>query len=465
MRVHPEVDAVDPGVARREWLSGLGSSVLALSALGIACRKQPAAQSSPQESADRAGRMKWWHEAKFGMFIHWGAFSVLARDVWNMEHEAIPVAEYEQLGKQFTPPPGAPRVWAKLAKQAGQKYMVLTAKNHDGYCLYDTQTTNFCSTKQACGRDLVREFVEAARAEGMRVGLYFSLMDWHHPDGIRCAVDETARKRFVEYIHTQVRELCSNYGRLDILWYDGAWPLDAEQWEAEKLSKMVSQLQPDIIVNDRGGLPGDFSTPEGKIVPADEGRAWETCMTLNGAWGYVKADENWKTPQTVIGNLITCARGGGNFLLDIGPRADGSVPEGSVRVLTEVGKWLDSYGKTIYGTERCKVVRSNYMNFTRKGNTLFIHVYRWPGSTLVLARLKNKVKSARWFATGKPVEFVQAQELDPQEPPIEFPIYRVKFTGLPETAANEMLPVIAAEFEGIPEQDLKFSRWEKKKKS
>lgn len=455
-------------ISRRDWVTLAGAvPAAAAGALLGGCRQPPqkpaAAPEDPRVAADRARRLKWWTDARFGMFIHWGVHTIIARDIWNMEHEAIPIPEYEQLGKLFKPPAGTPREWAKLARQAGQKYMVLTAKNHDGYCLYDTQTTNFCSTKQACGRDLVAEYMEAARAEGLRAGVYFSMMDWYHPDGIRCVVDEAARKRFVEYIHTQIRELCANYGKLDILWYDGAWPMDAEQWEAEKLNKMIFELQPDIVVNDRGALPGDFSTPEQKIEAADEGRAWETCMTINGAWGYVRADENWKTPQSVVGNLITCARGGGNFLLNIGPRQDGSVPEGSVRVLTEVGKWMDRNGETIYGSERCKVVRSNYMNFTRKGNTLYMHVYRWPGSTLILARLKSRVKSARWLATGKPVEVIQARELDPREPPIEFPIYRVKFTGLPETAPAEMTPVFVAEFEGIPEQDLKFPRWVKKK--
>ncbi|MCX6624174.1 MAG: alpha-L-fucosidase [Acidobacteria bacterium] len=265
----------------------------------------------PEAAASRSRRLRWWTEARFGMFIHWGVHTVIARDIWNMDHEAIPVDEYRQLGKRFMPTPGAPRVWAKLARQAGQKYMVLTSKNHDGYCLFDTKTTDFCSTKQACGRDLVGEFVEAARAEGRRVGLYFSMMDWFHPDGIRCVVDEASRKRFVEYIHTQVREICTNYGKLDILWWDGDWPLDPKRWEAEKMSRMIFQLQPDIVINNRGAMKGDFSTPEQKIEAADQGRAWETCMTINGAWGYTKADENWKSPASTLGSLITCARGGG----------------------------------------------------------------------------------------------------------------------------------------------------------
>jgi alpha-L-fucosidase len=420
-----------------------------------------AAAGFTPRAALAASPMDWWTQSRFGMFIHWGVHTIIARDIWNMEHEAIPPDEYRQLGKMFRPPAGCAREWARLARETGQKYMVLTTKNHDGYCLFDTKTTDFCATKQACGRDLVAEFVEAARAEGRRVGFYFSMMDWIHPDGIRCVVDEAARRRFVEYTHAQVHEICSNYGKIDILWWDGAWPLNAEGWEAEKLQKWIREKQPGIIINDRGGLKGDFTTSEQKIEPAEEGRAWEACMTINGAWGYVAGDENWKSPQTILSNLITCARGGGNFILNISPKSNGSVPEGSVRVLEQVGRWMAMYGDTIYGTERCKVSRSNYLNFTRKQNTLYLHVTRWPGKVITLARFTSQVKSARWVASGQPVRFEQARENDPREPELPFPLYRVKFFDLPETAPG-MLPVIAVEFDAEPAQDVKFPRWGKK---
>src|SRR5947209_204716 len=206
------------------------------------------------------------------------------------------------------PKPNAARNWARLARQAGQKYMVMTTKHHEGFCNFDTKLTDYCAPKQAAGRDLVREFVDAARAEGLRVGFYYSLMDWHHPDGARCATDEAARQRFVTYTHGLIRELMTNYGKIDVLWYDVDWPLTPEQWESQKMNEMVFQLQPDIIVNNRNGLPGDFSTPEQEIRAADKGRAWETCMTLNDSWGYHKADNNWKTPKRMVKNLST---GGG----------------------------------------------------------------------------------------------------------------------------------------------------------
>jgi alpha-L-fucosidase len=386
-------------IPRRDWLLGTSASLLALSAtsratagLGQPTAAAPNLQAaSDAEDADRVRRMKWWHEARFGMFIHWGLYSVLGRHEWVMEEEGIPVSEYELLAKRFQPQPNAARAWAKLAKAAGQKYMVMTTKHHEGFCNFDTKLTNYCAPKQGPGRDLVREYVEAARAEGMHVGFYYSLMDWHHPDGARCATDPEARKRFVEYTHGLIRELMTNYGKIDVLWYDVDWPLDAAGWESERMNKMVFGLQPDIIVDNRNGLPGDFSTPEQEIVAEKGSRSWESCMTLNDSWGYQRADDNWKSPKTVIRNLVSCSRDGGNYLLNIGPKPDGSIPEESVRVLSEVGQWMLRNGDTIHTTDRCQVHASEFAGFTRRGNTLYMHVYFWPGDTVALAGLMTKV--------------------------------------------------------------------------
>ena len=396
--------------------------------------------------ADREQRMQWWHEARFGMFIHWGLYSVLGRHEWVMENEGIPVAEYEQLAKQFKPKPNAARDWARLARQAGQKYMVMTTKHHEGFCHFDSKLTDYCAPKQGPGRDLVKEYVEAARGEGMRVGFYYSLMDWHHPDGARCATDEQARRRFVDYIHGQIRELLSNYGKIDVLWYDVSWPLDAVGWESEKMNAMVFQLQPEIIVNNRNALPGDFATPEQHIT-ADQ-RAWESCMTMNESWGYHRADDDWKSPKTIVRNLVTCAHDTGNYLLNIGPQADGSIPEESVSILTSVGKWMGRNGQTIYQSEKCQPGRSNYAGFSRKGNTLYMHVYFWPGSTVSLGGLRNKVMSARLVAGGKEVKFDQDD-------------FRVRFTGLPEKAPDEPVTTLAIECDGEPHQDNLYVRKER----
>ena len=384
--------------------------------------------------------MQWWHAAKFGMFIHFGLYSQHARHEWAMENEAIPVQEYMQFAKQFNPRPGCQRQWAKVAKAAGMKYMVMTTKHHEGFCNFDTKLTDYCATKQGPGRDLVREYVEAARAEGLRVGFYYSLMDWHHPDGARCATDEAARKRFVEYTHGLIRELLTNYGKIDILWYDVSWPLDAKGWESERMNKMVFELQPDIIVNNRNKLPGDFSTPEQRIVAETNGRPWESCMTLNDSWGYQRADDNWKSAKTIVRNLITCARDGGNYLLNIGPRPDGSVPEASVEALTEVGRWMETNGDTIYKSDLCQPRRANYASFTRTGNTLYMHVHFWPGNDVSIGGLQTKVKSARLIKGNQPITFTQDD-------------YRVHLTGLPVDAPDSPVTTIALECEGEPTQD------------
>jgi alpha-L-fucosidase len=438
---------------RRNWLVGTSASLVALaassSAAGAPGHSGPATpppQSAPEgEDADRTRRMTWWHEARFGMFIHWGLYSVLGRHEWAMEEEGIPVTEYEQLAKRFQPAPNAARAWAKLAKAAGQKYMVMTSKHHEGFCNFDTKLTNYCAPKQGPGRDLLREYIEAARAEGLRFGFYYSLMDWHHPDGARCATDPEARKRFVEYTHGLVHELMSNYGKVDVLWYDVDWPLKAEQWESERMNKMVFGLQPDIIVNNRNGLPGDFSTPEQEIVAEKGTRAWESCMTLNDSWGYQRADDNWKSPKTVIRNLVECSRDGGNYLLNIGPKPDGAIPEGSVRVLTEVGQWLARNGEAIHTTERCQVHASEFAGFTRRGNTLYMHVHFWPGDTIALGGLTTKVISAKLLASGQNVKFDQER-------------FRVRFTGLPADAPDHPVTTIAIECESEPIQNTRQVR-------
>jgi len=402
--------------------------------------------SAAGDASDRERRMKWWHEARFGMFIHWGLYSVLGRHEWVMENEGIPVAEYEQLAKRFKPKPNAARDWARLAKQAGQKYMVMTTKHHEGFCHFDSKLTGYCAPKQGPGRDLVKEYVEAARGEGMRVGFYYSLMDWHHPDGARCLTDEAARRRFVDYIHGQIRELLTNYGKIDILWYDVAWPLDAKGWESEKMNQMVFQLQPDIIVNNRNKLEGDFTTPGQTITASD--RAWESCMTMNDSWGYNRNDDHWKDAKTVVRNLIACSRDTGNYLLNIGPKADGSIPEESVRIMTAVGKWMDRNGKAIYQTEKCQPRRSAFASFTRNGNTLYMHNYFWPGETAAIGGLMTKVRSAKLLASGKEVKFEQDQ-------------FRVRFTGLPEKAPDDPVTTIAIELDGEPRQDTDFVRKER----
>jgi alpha-L-fucosidase len=441
---------------RRSFLKQIGAAgALALSAATPEAIAVPAPQAAqPDESsqaATRAQRMAWWHQAKFGMFIHWGLYSVIGQHEWALEVEGIPIPQYELLAKNFHPKPNAARDWARLAKAAGQKYMVMTTKHHEGFCHWDTKLTDYCAPKQGPGRDLVREFVEAARAEGLRVGFYYSLMDWHHPDGAICKTDLAARKRFVEYTHGLIRELLTNYGKIDILWYDVDWPLTPAEWESERMNKMVFELQPEIIVNNRNGLEGDFSTPEQEVRAAKNGRPWESCMTLNDSWGFNRFDDAWKTPKTIVANLANCARGGGNYLLNIGPMPDGAIPGASVTVLEAVGKWLDTNGKAIYGTERGDFSWNTNANYTRRGNTLYILQQFWPGhspaaewlsffqpqAVIALGGLKAKALSAKILKTGEPIKFTQDE-------------WSLRLTGLPIDPPDHPATVIEVEFDAEP---------------
>jgi alpha-L-fucosidase len=426
-------------LSRRGLLGSLGAASLSsLSPVRLMAQAETAGPTT-STAADRDRRMQWWHQARFGMFIHFGLYSVLGRHEWAMELEGIPVDEYQQLARAFNPSPYAPTAWAKLAKRAGMKYMVMTTKHHEGFCNFDTKLTDYCAPRQAAGRDLVAEYYEAARSQGMRVGFYYSLMDWHHPDGARCADNEAARRRFVDYIHGQVRELCTNYGKLDILWYDVAWPLSAEGWESVKMNKMVRSLQPEILLNDRANIPEDFTTPEQHIEAFSQ--PWEACMTMNDSWGYQAADDDWKSPKTVARNLVTCARGYGNYLLNVGPKADGSIPDESVRILTDVGRWMDRHSELIHRAELCKVTESELANFTRIGHKLYIHIHFWPGETISIGGLTNKVLSAKLYPSGSPVQFHQDD-------------FRVQFLGLPANSPDPLVTVIEVECDGEPDQDM-----------
>lgn len=382
-------------------------------------------------------RMSWWQNARYGMFIHWGVYAIPARGEWVMYQEHIPHEEYAPLAAEFNPRRYEPDAWVKLAKEAGMRYMVMTTRHHDGYSLFDSQVSDFSAPKTAAGRDLIREYVEACHRGGMPVGFYYSLLDWRYPAYFRGPQkDPEGWAELVTYVHAQVRELCSNYGRIDVLWYDGGWPYTAEDWRSAELNAMVRDLQPQIIINDRSLLPEDFDTPEQHIRPSEPGRPWEACMTLNGSWGYNEADAEWKTPKQVVQMLTRCASGGGNLLLNIGPRADGTVPTESERILRQVGAWLDANGGSLYGTQRSPFFTSTGMT-TLKGNTLYVHVLRWPGRELVVPRIRNRVVSVHMMQGGDAVSFTQKDD-------------RLLLDKLPARAPDELDTVIVVELDGAP---------------
>ena len=413
-------------------------------------KKPKQAKESPEIIADRRRRMKWWTEARFGMFVHFGLYSQLGRHEWVMNRERIPVKEYEKLARTFSPRPGCPREWARLAKKAGMKYMVLTTRHLEGFCLWDSKENDFNAVKLGPHRDIVAEYVAACREFGLKCGLYYSLVDWRHPDSHRCATNENARRRLCDYTYALVRELVSNYGKIDILWYDGGWPLsNPDRWESDRLNAMVRRFQPDIIINDRLNAHGDFGTPEEHIAAAQAGKSWEACMTFNGSWGWRPTPlADWLPARKVVTMLKEVTAGQGNLLLNIGPRPDGSVPPEAVERLMAVGKWISKYGEVIYG----QVDRPDGLEFwsgcgtwTRKGKDCYFWVYNWPGETLAIGGVRSKVKSVQLMPEGRQLRFKQ----EPR---------RLLVKGLPKTCPDKTVEIgmLKINFVGKPRQVLSW---------
>ena len=389
-------------------------------------------------------RMAWYTSARFGMFIHWGLYAIPARGEWVRSDERIKKEDYMPYFYEFDPVDYNPKQWAKAAKEAGMKYAVLTAKHHEGFCLFDSQYTDFKSTNTKCGRDLVREFLEAFRAEGLRVGLYFSLLDWyhedyphygdkHHPMRDDPAYSNEGRDfgRYVEYLHNQVRELCTNYGKLDLLWFDFSYEnenavMRGEAWRATELVNMVRQLQPDVIIDNRlevsgegfGSLwecnptpyHGDFVSPEQIIPPAGiqdkQGRdmVWEACITMNNHWGYCAEDRFFKPAPMLIKKLVECVSKGGNLLLNVGPDAKGNIPPQSLEILGEIGAWMKRNGESVYGCGKAGMEKPDNGRITRKGNKLYYHLFESSVGPMPLMGLqREKVSRARYLATGAEV--------------------------------------------------------------
>ncbi|MEM1531198.1 MAG: alpha-L-fucosidase, partial [Candidatus Bathyarchaeia archaeon] len=357
-------------------------------------------------------RLRWWVEARFGMFIHWGLYAIPARGEWVMFFERIPKSEYAKLARRFNPRRFDADEWVTLAKEAGMRYMVLTTRHHDGFCLWDSQVSDFTSVKATpAKRDFIAEYVEACRRAGMRIGFYYSLLDWRWPeywDGPAKNPEGWARLR--DYVHAQVRELMTNYGKIDILWYDGAWPYKAEDWQSERLNAMVRSLQPNIIINNRSGLPEDFETPEQHIRYHE--RPWESCMTIDESWwGYHAGDRHLKSTLEIVRLLVRCVAGNGNLLLNVGPRADGSIPEAYKRRLRAVGEWLKRNGESIYGAGAAPFRAAHLGHVTAKGNKVYVHVFYWPGkSEICIAGIKNRVTGARMLAADKTLPSEQRED-------------------------------------------------------
>jgi len=371
----------------------------------------------------------------------------------------MPSSEYAKLAWKFDAKNYHPHHWVDIAQEAGMKYMVLCTRQHPGYSLFDSKFSDFSAPKMAPKRDLVAEYVEACRKKGIRIGFYYSLLDWRYPAYFSGPQnDKDGWSEFLEYVHGQVRELCTNYGKIDVLWYDGAWPWSPEDWRATELNAMVRELQPDILLNPRSGLPGDFDTTEQYLPPrAEPNRMWEACMTMNDHWSYSPGDKNWKSVRQLVHKLVQCTSIGGNLLLDVGPKPDGTFPAQAVNRLKAIGIWMKLHDESIYGVSACPLNRVStgvlkedsllgLMGLTTaRGNIIYLHILHWPGREITIANVKNKILSGRILTTGQTVEIVQDEE-------------RIFLRNLPLKAPNPYDSVIKLELDGEPEvySDFRF---------
>jgi len=379
---------------------------------------------------------RWFREAKFGMFVHWGVYSVNALSDWILRIR-MPLSEFRKYGNRFKPDRFNPDEWVRTAKETGMKYLVFTTRHHDGFSNFDTRYSDFNSMKSAAKRDLVREVVEACRRGGLKVGLYYSLINWQFPSSIlgpEKLPDDW--KQMVEIAHGQVRELLTNYGKIDILWYDGTGP--SLEWRAEELNGMARTLQPHILINNRSGIKADFLTPEQKVEVPAKGELWETCMTMNSSWFYIKGDHDWKKPEDIIWILATCVHNGGNLLLNVGPRGDGSFPPQAIKRLKKIGEWMRANGEAIYDTVPYPFNYYDQNITAARGKTayLFLHPRNHQGKTFILGGIANRIVSVRILGTGEKLHFSARGER-----------YFIKLPRL----TNNSVHVLALELDSEPE--------------
>jgi len=382
----------------------------------------------------------WFTESRFGMFVHWGLYALPARHEWVMNRERISNDDYEKYFEHFEPDLYDPREWAQAAKDAGMKYVVLTTKHHEGFCLWDSALTDFKATKTPSGQDLVGQYVDALRDAGLKVGFYHSLIDWHHPDftidGVHPQRDNPEAKqlnvgrdmaRYRDYLHGQVRELLTNYGQIDYLFFDFSYVSSdhtdvwggkgRDAWGSVELLNMVRELQPSIIVNDRLDIPGDFVTPEqyqpsGPMTVNGVEVPWEACQTLNGSWGYDRDNLDYKSADLLVRMLVDGVSKDGNLLLNVGPTGRGNFDPRAVESLRGIGDWMRLHSRSVYGAGASKWTPPSDARYTQRGNRLYLHLFAWPFEYVHLPELAGKVRYAQLLNDASEVAL---QELDPDK--------------------------------------------------
>ena len=418
-----------------------------------------------ETDAQKQERMQWWSDARFGMFIHWGLYSLAARHEWVKHNEHLTNEEYQKYFQQFDPDHFDPHKWARAAKAAGMKYAVLTTKHHEGFCLFDSKYTDYKATNTKAHRDLVKEYVQAFREEGLKVGFYYSLLDWHHPDYTMddahplVQVDTTEANyrrlnkgrdmaKYRQYLRNQVTELLTNYGKIDVLWLDWSWDKGAKRgkgeddWGSVELLKLVRKLQPGIIVNNRLGLDeykdgGDFQTPE-QVSSAElakyRGKTFETCQTFSGSWGYYRDENTWKTHRQLLDLLITSVSNGGNLILNVGPTARGEFDYRATNALDSLSYWMHANSKAIYdctyAPSTFQVPEGSKLTYNPTTHRLYIHLYDYPKGKLILPGYGGKVKYAQFVNDSSELLFKPSDAnsgdlvltLPDKKPPYEIPV-------------------------------------------
>lgn len=407
-------------------------------------------------------RLAWWTNDRFGMFIHWGLYALPARHEWVKKREKLTNEEYQQYFEQFSPDLYNPKEWAKMAKAAGMKYAVITTKHHEGFCLFDSKYTSYKATNTPARKDLIKEWVNAFRAEGLKVGFYYSLLDWHHPD---YTIDtrhpqqpggdsDTAYARlnmgrdmskYRQYMYNQVKELLTNYGKIDIMWLDFSFPgkngKGRDDWGAVELMKMMHKLQPGILVDNRLDLNDyedgfDFVTPEQVMVqewPTVNGKkvAWETCQTFSGSWGYYRDEDSWKSTEQLLGILIGSVSKGGNLLLNVGPTARGMFDYRAQNALKAIGEWMALNSASIYGCTQApgefKAPSGTLYTYNAEKKRLYVHLTVWPLNKLVLPGLNGKIKYVQFLHDNSEIKYIGKENdlslnIPLKKPPVEVPV-------------------------------------------